>query len=157
MRRPLRVQRGDQLQAVQGLYPVEQGGRLAALVRLQVADEMPLQAESGQCADLGRGFLHVVLAEGALAGAGQPRHRVRRLRLRYRQQPRLWPVGLPGRVFDRLLERGQGIGRLIHLAIVDFDGSAILPPEGCARLFQAAPSRAIGRGPWTSRNCWHSR
>ena len=43
---------------------------------------------------LGRGFLHVVLAEGALARRRPaPRRPSRRLGLADRQQPRLWPSG----------------------------------------------------------------
>ena len=66
--RPLRAEpRGDAF-AVDGVHPREAFGDLARLVRLQLADEMPARVRQvGQLVDLGRAFLHVVLAEIALA------------------------------------------------------------------------------------------
>jgi len=59
----------------------------------------------GQRRLLGLRFLHVVLAEGALARGGQRGHRFGRLQLAHGQQARAWPTGLPGRVIKSLNDR----------------------------------------------------
>ena len=73
-------------------------GDFAALVGLQLADEMPLQAEFAQGLDLGHGFLNVVFAESGLAFGRQGPHRLRRFGFRHRQKPRHWPFRGGGRV-----------------------------------------------------------
>ena len=56
------------------------------LVALQRADEMPIELQCGQFGSLVDGFLHVVLAEGALARCGRFAHAGRRPGLGNRQQ-----------------------------------------------------------------------
>jgi hypothetical protein len=69
-RRALRGQAFGNLQTVDRMHPVEAFGDRARLVALQRADEMPFQLAAGKSRTLVDAFLHVVLAEGALAGVG---------------------------------------------------------------------------------------
>src|SRR3989338_11158587 len=57
-----------ELEAVERVHPGEIAGDESGLVRLQVADEMPLEAAAGEVRDLGERLLHGAFAEGALAG-----------------------------------------------------------------------------------------
>jgi hypothetical protein len=64
------VEAAQEIQRVDGVDRVERPARLACLVRLQVADQVPAQIGmvGGERVDLGEGFLDAVLAEVALAG-----------------------------------------------------------------------------------------
>ena len=62
-------------------------GGLPRLVRLQVADEVPPDRSVGHHADLLQPFLHLVLAEIALAGSHRRRHVPGPVGLRHRHEP----------------------------------------------------------------------
>src|SRR5690606_31420895 len=74
MFRALRRKTLGDLETVYRVDPGEVLRHLACLVALQGADEMPFEIEIGQRLDLGHAFLHVVLAEGALAAARRLTH-----------------------------------------------------------------------------------
>ena len=62
-RGPVARERGDQLRPVHRLHPVEAARRDFGLVRLQVPDQVPLDAAAAWRLLFPPGFLHVVLAE----------------------------------------------------------------------------------------------
>ncbi|MNT06847.1 hypothetical protein D3C72_1415300 [compost metagenome] len=87
------------------------GDRLG-LVRLQVADQVPFQAQRLQFLHLGQRFLHVVFAERGLALRGKRSHGLGRLGLGHRQQARRWPPGGSGGVVQVAQDLGQGSGHV---------------------------------------------
>ena len=73
--RPARLAGGlvdalQQVDAVDRVNRVSGAGGLSGLVRLQVADQMPLQRVIGRLGNFLQGFLHLVFAEIALPGVG---------------------------------------------------------------------------------------
>ena len=121
--------------------------RRRGLVRLQVADQVPLQRQRPASSRLlGQRFLHVVLAEGALARRRPAPRRPRRLGLGHRQQPRRWPAGLPSRVFNALQDSVQGVV-----------STSSQPRDRCGIAVDTAGSGAIlpAGGAGTSRSTLH--
>lgn len=106
------------LQPVDRMHPVEALGDGARLVRLQRADEMPLElgAQVGERADLVDRFLHVVLAECALAGRVCGAHRVGGKRLRHREQRDRAgrAAGRAGGFVDAAMNGGEAGGEIGH-------------------------------------------
>jgi hypothetical protein len=74
-----------------------------------MANQVPFQRQRVQFGALGGGFLHVVLAERALAGGGQFRDGRRRLGLGHGKQARHWPLHGPRGVIKSLQDVMQGV------------------------------------------------
>ena len=149
--RTMAGQRGDQLGAVNALHPVKMPGGQVGLVGLQVADQVPFQAQAGQLADLVHRFLHIVFTEGALPLRRQRGDRTGRLGFGHRQQPCRRPAGGRCQLRQLGLDRRQ---RTEGHVISSFRKEAILPPGD--HSFQPTAIQGI-QNTWISPNSWRSR
>ena len=121
---------------VNALNPIEQGGDALGLVRLQWANEMPLQRQIGQLGCLGRRFVDVVLAEGADAESMQSADFGCTSGLAYRQQAHRFRRSSGGSTggIDALpdsVEPVHQLSLLVHLrgSLCDCVGIGYHPPD----------------------------
>ena len=86
VKRPLFRQPPGHAQPVDAVHPVEALGNGAGLVRLQAADEMPVQRQGAQFVHLCQSLLEIVFTEIRDAGRGGRPYRFGRLGLGNRDQ-----------------------------------------------------------------------
>src|SRR6185312_16260367 len=144
------VRRGEGVDQRGSIDRVDDRGivpRLASLLALQLADEMPVELEVGQLRGLGRGLLVAVLAEVTHPERVQAPHELRRVELGHhdRRDRGSIPPCFPGGLGDGLLHAAQPRR---EVTVVRH-----LPPPECRYLRKSGTSRSSSSSPKTGSLC----